>query len=77
MRRYRLWLLALALGGCYSPSRPMCSYQCGTDGLCPRDYVCFPDGYCHLEGTTGECNFPPLPDLSGTTSDAGDAGTGD
>jgi hypothetical protein len=70
--RCRLWLLALALVSCYSPNKPMCSFQCGTDaGVgCPEDYTCFPDGYCHLKGTTGECVFP-TPDQSGV----GDAGT--
>jgi plastocyanin len=71
----RGWLVvvataALAEAGCYDQPRPNCSFSCQTSQLCPEDYVCAPDGLCHLMlagGGMAEC-----PDLlvDGAISDA-------
>lgn len=58
----RLWL-ACALGaatfasGCFDVDRPTCSFVCGTGSLCPEEYECRKDGYCHLQGSTEACSF--------------------
>jgi hypothetical protein len=54
----RLALLALLLSGCFSVDDRTCTYACGPNSACPDDYVCMPDGYCHLHGNTNECGYP-------------------
>jgi len=57
MRLALLFMAALAFSGCFDVDEPLCSYACGDNGLCPDDYQCLPDGYCHLHGTPGSCGF--------------------
>lgn len=68
--RYALILFALlGLGACFEPDEPLCAFQCGDNNLCPDDYLCLPDGYCHLRGQAGDCKFP---DGSVVIPDGGD-----
>ena len=72
------------LGRCFSPDLPACSFRCGpADPMCPDEYECRADGYCHLLGSTAACPFSmdlaPAPDLSsadGGTSDGSPDGGG-
>jgi hypothetical protein len=49
---------AATLGsGCFSVDEPICAYKCGTGNICPDDYSCMADGYCHKNGTTGACDY--------------------
>jgi hypothetical protein len=81
--------LGLLLMHCFQPALPDCAYRCGDPGagpVCPEDYECREDHYCHRVGTVGECPFPKLdlmpgpdlvvapdlPDMIG--GDGGDAG---
>jgi hypothetical protein len=57
-----------ALPGCFEPDQPPCAYACGDNGLCPTDYQCLPDGYCHLHGQPGSCLYP---DASAALTDGG------
>ena len=66
-------MAALGLGGCFNYSEPICSFSCGTGtaaaNLCPSNYECRTDGYCHKVGTTESCGFSDAsvaPDLSAT-----------
>jgi hypothetical protein len=69
----------LGLGGCFNYSEPICSFSCGTGAdadLCPGNYECRSDGYCHKKGTTESCGFSDAavsPDLSANI----DQGPGD
>lgn len=64
---------ALALGGCFSPSQPICSYACADNApRCPDHYECRPDGYCHRIGTTAACSFSDMStDMSANVPDMG------
>jgi hypothetical protein len=70
MRRlFCAFTLALALGGCFSPDKPVCSFSCGTTSpQCPDDYTCQADGICHLNGQPiTQCPFADAamaPDMS-------------
>jgi hypothetical protein len=69
MRRALLFVVAIGFGGCFSPSEPICSFQCSdSDPKCPMDYTCASDGYCHLAGHESEsCGFSDAsvpPDLA-------------
>jgi hypothetical protein len=51
-------LLALALaepGACFSPLQPACAFSCAVDHLCPTDYTCANDGFCHRNDGKGVC----------------------
>lgn len=55
-------LLGLAVGAagldaCFKLDQPTCSLACGPDQVCPDDYECRQDGYCHLQGSTEACEF--------------------
>ena len=67
-------LLPLAAIGCFDPDEPPCAFACGDNGACPDDYMCLPDGFCHLHGMPGACGFPDaaMPDLG-----VGDLSTSD
>lgn len=78
MRRFLLATLVfgfgLGFGGCFNPDKPTCSFVCaGAAPLCPDDYECRSDNYCHLKGTTDSCGFSDAAvapqDLSATPSD--------
>jgi hypothetical protein len=68
MRRKAIICVALAaglvlvlgggLGACFSPEQPTCAFTCSATGLCPDNYVCQADGYCHKNGSTAACPFP-------------------
>jgi len=77
----RNWLLLSSLGGflilglgflsrCFSPQLGDCAYVCyqndGGAPLCPEQYECRSDGYCHLLGSTMVCPYTidlgPAPD---------------
>lgn len=65
----------LALTQCFSPTLPVCSYQCAPEApLCPDDYECRGDGLCHLKGNQDVCPFDLSSpgDLRSTSSDGGD-----
>jgi hypothetical protein len=52
--------LVLPLAGCFEYDEPDCSFKCGTDTsapLCPDDYECRSDGYCHLHDSTTVCPY--------------------
>jgi hypothetical protein len=79
---------ALGVGGCFNYSEPVCSFSCGTGDaaadLCPGNYECRADGYCHKIGTTEACEFSDAavsPDLSAIPDQgpdlASDGGPGD
>jgi hypothetical protein len=56
------FLLALplvTLVGCFEYDEPSCSFKCGLGSVdvCPEDYECKPDGYCHKQGSTDVCPF--------------------
>ena len=76
----RALLLAFTLlsVGCFDVDEPLCTFACGDNGLCPDNYMCLPDGYCHLHGTAGSCGYPDaamfLPDLSGSADMSSDDG---
>jgi len=67
------------LSGCFAPDEPACAFACGSGEMCPDNYLCQADGYCHKKGSTVACNYPDaavkdasvpdlrsLPDLLGT-----------
>src|SRR6185436_4884793 len=55
-------LAAALAAGCFNPEEPDCSYRCGPQSLCPDNYECASDGYCHRKGGSGSCPFK-MPDL--------------
>src|SRR5262249_31650843 len=57
----RALLLALLLGGCYSPSPAGGALLCSTDGHCPKGYSC-QQGGCWKDGTS------PPPTVADTCS---------
>jgi len=72
MRLAILLLGVLALPACFSPDEPPCAFSCGDNNLCPNDYQCLADGYCHLHGQPGDCKYP---DASAAATDGGDMST--
>jgi hypothetical protein len=49
-------LAGLGLSQCYAPSYADCAFRCGsTAPLCPDEYQCQADGYCHRPGSTTKC----------------------
>jgi hypothetical protein len=63
-----------ALPGCFSPRQPGCAFSCAADGICPADYTCGDDGFCHRDDGQGFCTLTPQNDAA---QDAGDAGVDD
>ena len=60
-------LSLLTVAGCFDPDEPACTFSCTPGGACPTDYMCLPDGYCHLGGKPGNCGYsdaavPLIPD---------------
>jgi len=61
-----LALAPLLMASCFSPDEPVCAYACGDNGVCPDNYECRADNYCHKLGSTGICPYPDAsvpPDL--------------
>jgi hypothetical protein len=55
----RILAICLALTtACYSPAEPDCGFAC-REGVCPGNYFCAPDKFCHKNGTspTASCGF--------------------
>ena len=69
MRHVLLLAALVGFAGCFEPEEPLCAFQCGDNNLCPDDYMCLADGYCHLHGMPGDCMFP---DASVPATDGGD-----
>lgn len=66
-----LILCALFYGQCFAPSYADCAFRCGpTAPVCPDEYECRADGYCHLRDTDAVCASAPdlVGDLSGDLS---------
>jgi hypothetical protein len=60
--RALLLVCLLPLAACFQYDEPDCSFKCGTDTsapVCPDDYECRSDGYCHLQGSapTSVCPY--------------------
>ncbi|MFO0578786.1 MAG: hypothetical protein U1A78_32690 [Polyangia bacterium] len=58
----------LALAQCFAPTYSDCAFRCGPQApLCPDEYECRSDGYCHLRESTASCPYTldlsPPPDL--------------
>lgn len=51
----------LFLPRCFNPALPACSYICNHNTLgaplCPDEYECRADGYCHLRGSSEACPY--------------------
>lgn len=69
----------LFCASCYAPTYGDCAFRCGSaNPVCPDEYECRTDGYCHLHDSAIVCSFAsdmstaPTQDLS--TADT--AGTG-
>jgi hypothetical protein len=49
---------ALFLSQCYVPTYSDCAFRCGTAApMCPAQYECRRDGYCHLPDSVAICAF--------------------
>lgn len=60
---------SLLFADCYAPTYWDCAFRCGTkEPVCPDEYQCRNDGYCHLRGSTAACPFPS--DLGAPAVDA-------
>lgn len=59
LRVLRLLLAASAatcFGSCFTPTYSDCAFRCATIApLCPAEYECRSDGYCHLPDSTAQC----------------------
>jgi hypothetical protein len=42
--------LVIVIAGCYTAPEPDCGFVCGPAAVCPDDYTCGVDHYCHLDG---------------------------
>jgi hypothetical protein len=51
-------LAALSLSQCFAPTYADCAFRCGPQApLCPDEYECRADGYCHLrQGTASSAD---------------------
>lgn len=57
-------LAGLFLSQCFAPNYADCAFRCGSvDPVCPDEYQCQPDGFCHLPNSAAIC--VPVPDLGG------------
>ncbi len=46
---------------CFAPTYSDCAFRCGpSDPLCPDEYECRGDGYCHLPSSVVTCAMPDL-----------------
>jgi hypothetical protein len=52
-----VWLALAVTGiaGCFTPLQPGCAFSCAVDHLCPANYVCGDDGFCHRADGMGVC----------------------
>jgi hypothetical protein len=68
---FRLLLAATAatcFGSCFTPTYSDCAFRCATVApLCPAEYECRSDGYCHLPDSTAQCAAVGAADLSMNT----------
>ena len=68
LRVLRLLLAATAascFGSCFTPTYSDCAFRCATvTPLCPAEYECRSDGYCHLPDSTVLCAAGGAVDLS-------------
>lgn len=76
--------LALAAGvvlsQCYAPTYSDCAFRCGPAApMCPEQYECRVDGYCHLPASMVICavahDLGVALDLATAAASAVDAGT--
>lgn len=71
LRVFRLLLAATAatcFGSCFTPTYSDCAFRCAAVApLCPAEYECRSDGYCHLPDSTAQCAAPGAVDLSVST----------
>ena len=68
-----LWLC-----GCFAPTYTDCAFRCGTEApVCPAEYECRSDGYCHLPAGSASCIGPLSVDLGMAVDAASDAATSD
>lgn len=69
----------LLLSQCFVPTYSDCAFRCGTTTpLCPEQYECRSDGYCHLPDSAAVCSLSDLSvaiDLATDAASAPDAGT--
>lgn len=56
MSRRGLVIVALAMIGACSPEEPaareVCGWRCGPMNDCPNGFACYPDGRCHVAGSS-------------------------
>jgi hypothetical protein len=69
-------LAAAGLGGCFSPRQPGCAFSCAGDQLCPENYVCASDGFCHRNDGLGACTLEATEDAADGAPDAATAQDG-
>ena len=68
----------LWLSGCFAPTYADCAFRCGTEApVCPAEYECRADGYCHLPAGSAVCIPPFFGDLSGGVDAGPDATASD
>ena len=70
----------LLLSQCYNPTYSDCAFRCGTAApMCPPQYACRSDGYCHLPDSAAVCaagrDLGVGIDLSPDAASSADAGT--
>ena len=66
------------LSGCFAPTYTDCAFLCGPQApVCPAEYECRADGYCHLPAGTAVCIGPVLSDLSAAADASPDAAASD
>lgn len=57
-------ILALFLQSCFTPNYADCAFRCAAEEpVCPEEYVCRQDGYCHRPDREAICALPSLPGL--------------
>lgn len=65
------------VSACFAPTYSDCAFRCGPQiPLCPDEYECRSDGYCHLHASTAICAAVPG-DLGAATDASLDGATGD
>lgn len=74
---FGLSIAGLFCASCFAPTYTDCAFRCAAAApLCPDEYECRADGYCHLHDSAIVCSFAA--DLaSAQSTDAGTAGTAD
>lgn len=59
---------ATCFGSCFTPTYSDCAFRCATVApLCPAEYECRSDGYCHLPSSTAQCAAVGTVDLAVST----------